>query len=70
MADNYSVVGQRPTSILGPGGQFQDVIEITFVTPSGQQGTLRVSAHDYMNLDYVKNKLNELASHMEAVQNL
>lgn len=70
MANNYTVTGQRPTSILGPTGTFQDVIEISFLTVSGQPGVLRVNASDYRNLDYVKQQLDSLATHMEAVQAL
>lgn len=70
MAENYTVVGQRPTSVLAPGGGFTDVVEITFTTKSGDNGTLRLSAADYMNKDLVKQKLQDLADHMEYVHNL
>ena len=70
MAALYTVTGQRPTTVLGIGGHFQDVVEITFQTLSGDVGTLRVNANDYKNLDYVKQKLDELAGQMEAIRGL
>lgn len=70
MAENYVVVGQRPTSVLTPGGGFADVVEINFTTKSGDHGTLRLSAADYANKDLVKQKLDDLAAHMEYVRNL
>jgi len=70
MAQLYTVTGQRRTSALDNSGHFIDVVEITFTTPSGDVGTLRVNANDYMNLDSVRGKLEELAQQMENIRNL
>jgi len=70
MADNYTVTGQRPTSVLDAAGHFVDVVEITFRTKSGDTGTLRIPVADYQNPDTVKGQLDALAAQMEYVRKL
>lgn len=70
MADTYTVLAQRRTSALDASQHFVDVVEITFQIPSGDVGTLRLNANDYMNLDTVRERLAALAQQMIAVRNL
>lgn len=70
MAANYKVLTQRRTTALTNGGQFVDVVEITFEVPGGDVGTARINAADYMNIDTVHEQLDALASQMIRVRNL
>lgn len=67
MADTYTVTAQRQTTQLTPSGQFQDVIEVSFVTkPSGASGTIAVPVAQYAP-DAVTSLLEARAAAMEAV---
>lgn len=67
MADNYTVTGQRQTTVLKPNGTFQDVVEVSFETiPSGAYGTIQVPVSAY-TVENVSAELARRAAAMEAV---
>lgn len=69
MAGRWSVIAQRPFDELTPQGTFRSVVEVTFQLVSGTIGTVKIPANLYSE-DYVRDRVEEVASSMIAVENL
>lgn len=69
MADDYTVTGQRQTTIIGPNGQLIQVREVTFQTTAGVIGHVDVPLNVY-SADTVKSMIEADVSTINAVANL
>lgn len=69
MADGWRVTGQRQTTDLGPGGTFQDVIEVTYALDSGTVGSVRVPKAQYTS-DNVARLIEAEVAELRNVENL
>lgn len=47
MATDYSIVNQRQTTTLQPGGGFTDVMEVTYRLTDGTTGVVKVPLTQY-----------------------
>lgn len=66
---NYRIVNQLQTVDFTPGGQFLDVMEVTFEIPSGAQGTVKIPLRDFQP-EAVAQVVNERAATMQRIEEL
>ncbi len=69
MADRWTVTAQRQTQDRGPGGRLQDVMEVTFSTLAGTEGTVRVPL-DVYDPEVVRQMVDAYVDRIEAVEGL
>jgi hypothetical protein len=68
MADNWTVVNQRPTQQL-VNGVFQQVIEVTFTTAKGYTGSVYIPRSTY-GPESAKAAIDAEVAKVDAVANL
>lgn len=69
MADSWVVTGQRQTTEITQGGRFADVMEISFRTSGGTEGSVRIPLTRY-SADAVRQAIEDYVDRIAAVENL
>lgn len=69
MADTWTVTGQRESSRMTPGGQFEKGMEVYFATVEGVKGSVWLPAYRY-NADNVRSAVEDYVVHIANVSQL
>lgn len=70
MAADWTVTGQRQTTVNKPGVGLTDVMQITFTTTSGHSGTINVDLATYADANKVKGLIQDRVNQINAINAL
>lgn len=69
MADGWHVTSQQQRNAMLPGGRFEEVVDVHFLTTHGVAGTVTVPLGVF-NAEEVKRRVDERVAQIDAVHNL